>query len=270
VTSGLKKNVISLLVLFVIFLFSCQKEEEEAVILLTPFDIYIKAEPSEVISLGVTCQSPSEMREFIITSRIVGSNSRTELDTLISGRNFSYTFEYLIPELIENSTIFLEFTLIDAESKSIKNARIVEVITTTRPLVEYAGQEMFSASSGRQSGYNLLTRAPLFTHLTDSSLTHIADTSDTDALLKRWVSPAGLKFVKFAGFDYANCTELTARDAFNAGIKFDFINNIAEGDILITKILNTGSTNTYVVIKIMYVLDNPGSATDRYIFNIKE
>jgi hypothetical protein len=258
------------LAIIVVVLFSCQKEEEKAVVLLSPFDLYINSEPSKVISLEITCHSPSEMKRLTITSRIVGYYSKTEIDTIISGNDFYMTYEYLIPDLMESSTIILEFTLRDASSDIVKNARIIEVVATTNYLVETAGHEMFSGNSGKQDGYNLLAGSSLFRNLASSPLIHIADTSDSDLLLKRWISPAGIKFVKFSGFDYANCTDLSARDAYNAGIKFDFVDNIAQGDILITKIINNKSVDTYVVIKIMNVLDGTGSASDRYIFNIKK
>jgi hypothetical protein len=270
VISGNKEKVFILLAFITVLFFSCQKEEDKAYVLLSPFDIYINSLPSKVISIEVTCHSPSDLKKLTITSRVVGFYSKTELDTLISGNDFYMNYEYLIPDLFENGTVILEFTLRDASAEVVKNARIIEVTATTKPLVEYPGQVMFSASSGKHDGYNLLTGTPLFQNLADSSLVHIADKSTTDVLLKKWVSPAGLKFVKFDDFDYGNCTELTASNAYNAGIKFDFVNDIAEGDILITKILNMESTDIYVVIKIMNIIDSPGNASDRYIFNIKK
>jgi hypothetical protein len=270
VISGIKEKIFTLIAFITVILFSCQKEEDKAFVLLNPFDIYINSQPSKVISLQVTCHSPFEMKQLTITSRVVGSYSRTELDTLISGNDFYMNYEYLIPDLLESSTVILEFTLRDASAGIFKNARIIEVVATTKYLVETAGHEMFSGHSGKQNGYNLLTGSPLFRNLADSSLVHIADTSDSDILLRKWISPSGIKFVKFAGFDYANSTEVTAKNAYEAGIKFDFVDNISQGDILITKVKSSGSTESYVVLKIVNVLDGSGSSSDRYIFNIKK
>ena len=262
-------KVFSLLAITAILLFACQKEEDQAYVLLSPFEIYINSEPAEVIAVEVSCHAPAGIKQLLVTSRIVGSYSTTVLDTLISGTDFNFTFEYLIPDMFESGTIFLEFTMTDATSKSFKNARIIEVEASKKYLVETAGHEMFSGNSGRQDGYNLLTGIPLFTSMADLSLIHIADTSDSDVLLKRWLSPAGVKFVKFSGFDYANCTDLSAQDAYNAGIKLDFVDNLAQGDIFIARVPSTKSAYSYVVIKIVNIIDNPGSTSDRYVFNIK-
>jgi hypothetical protein len=270
VISGYKKKVFVFLTAIVVVLFSCQKEEEQSVVLLSPFNIYINSEPAKVISLEVTCHSPYEMKQLTITSRIVGSYSKTELDTLISGKDFYLNYEFLIPDLIESGTVILEFTLRDASAGIAKNAKIIEVVATTNYLVETAGHVMFSGYSGQQDGYDLLSGASLFSKLADRSLVHISDTSNSDVLLKRWISPAGIKFVKFTGFDYANCTDATAKDAYNAGIKFDFVDNLAQGDILITKVRNTKSVDSYIVIRIMNIYDESGNTFDKYIFNIKK
>ena len=262
-----KSNVVSLL-LITLLLFSCQKEEDQAYVLLSPFEIYLNSEPAQVIAVEVSCHTLAGIKQLLVTSRIVGSYSVTVLDTLVSGNDFNFTFEYLVPDMFESGTIFLEFTMIDVASKSTKNARIIEVEASKKYLVETAGHEMFSGNSGRQDGYNLLTGVPLFTSMADSSFIHIADTSNSDVLLRRWLSPAGNKFVKFSGFDYANCTDLSAQDAYNAGIKFDFVDNLAQGDILITRSKNS-SGFTYIVIKVVNIIDNPGSTSDRYVFNIK-
>lgn len=267
---GYKKIVYTLLAVFAVLLFSCQKEEDEAYILLSPFDIYINSTPAKIIPLEVTCHSPNEIKQLTIASRIVGFGSKTELDTLISGNDFYMQYEYLIPDLMETGSIILEFTLRDASTQVVKNARIIEVVATTKYLAETAGHEMFSANSGKQDGYDLLSGTPLFSNLADKALIHIADTSDSNVLLRRWISPAGVKFVKFSGFDYANCTDITAKDAYNSGIKFDFVDNLAPGDIFISRIPDAKSVYSYVVIKIVNILDVAGSESDRYVFNIKK
>jgi hypothetical protein len=270
IDDGYKKIVYSLLAVFAVLLFSCQKEKDEAYVLLSPFDVYINSEPAKIISIEVTCHSPNEIKQLTITSRIVGSYSKTELDTLISGNDFYMQFEYLIPNLMETGSVMLEFTLRDASTQVVKNARVIEVVATTEYLVETAGHEMFSGNSNKQDGYDLLSGTPLFRNLADKALVHIADTSNSNVLLKRWVSPAGIKFVKFSGFDYANCTNVTAMDAYNSGIKFDFVDNLSQGDILISKVPDAKSVYSYVVIKIVNILDGAGSESDRYIFNIKK
>jgi hypothetical protein len=139
-------------------------------------------------------------------------------------------------------------------------------------LTEYAGNVVYSGNSTKQNGYNLMLGSPEYTHLSDTSTLHIADTTDTDILLKRWVSPAGLKFVKFNGFDYANCTNISTRASYDAGIKTAFIDNLAEGDVYITNIRDEDDDekDVCIALKIVNIIDNEGSEMDRYIFNIKK
>jgi hypothetical protein len=252
------------------FLFSCQKINEKAVILLSPFDLYIQAAPQEVVLIDITCNSPFELKRFIIKSRIEGGFSHTELDTIISGKDYYLPFEYQVPEITDTADITLEFNLFDASNEKVINFRVIQVLPSYVFLTETAGHVIYSGNSELQNGYNLLTGERQFLHLVDSSQVHIADTSNNETLLKRWVSPAAVKFVKFNDFDYANCTNLTAKEAYNSGVKFDFLNNIAEGDIYICKIRTPDLKESYPVIRIVDIFDESGSESDRYVFNIKK
>jgi hypothetical protein len=266
-----RKITISILILLLVLLISCKKKLEEAVILLTPFELVIAdVHPSEVVSFTVDCQSPTEMKQFTVASRVEGSFTRTELDTLISGERFYMRFEYQVPDLIESAQIILEFTLSDIFGNIVTNAKIIEVVATAKYLKETAGHELFSGNSGKQNAYDLHDGVPLYMKLADSAIIHIADTSNSNVLLKRWVSPAGLKFVKFNGFDYANCTNLSVRNSYDAGIKTEFVDNITVGDIFLTRTNLTGTAEEYVAVKIVNIIDDTGSEWDRYIFNLKK
>ncbi len=251
------------------FLFSCQKKNEKAVILLSPSELYLQAEASEVVVIIVKCTSPFELKQLIIKSREDGAFSKTELDTLISGKDFHLEYEFIVPTISENTNITLEFELFDSSNERVINFRIIEVTGSNIYLTETAGHEMFSGNSGKQNGYNLTSGIPVYPDLTDSAEVDIADTTNSDTLLKKWISPSGIKFVKFNELDYANCTNVTAASAYNAGLKNDFIQNITIGDIYITRIRKRGSKEIYPVIKIVNIIDDPGSESDRYVFNIK-
>jgi len=264
------RTTIKIGLIFSLLFFSCEKKNEKAVILLSPFEMYIPAQTSEVVVIEVNCHSPIELKQLIIKSRLEGGYSVTELDSIISGKELYLRYEYLVPVLSENSTISLEFTIIDVSGERVSNFRMIQATGAALYLKETAGHEMFSGFSAKQNGYNLVTGTPNFLHLSDSSDVHIADTTNTETLLKRWVSPAGIKLVRFNGFDYANCTNTTAKSAYDAGIKNDYIENVAEGDIYITRIRSRDLKEIYPVIKIMNVTDNPGAESDKYVFNIKK
>jgi hypothetical protein len=265
------KLSVSLFSGILIFLTSCQKKDEVAVVLLTPFELVINnVHPAEVVSMVVDCQSPVELKQFTVTSRLEGDFSKVEFDTLISGKKFYLRYEYIVPDLIESSQVLLEFTLRDIEGGVATNVKIIEVISEARYLKETSGHELFSEFSGKQNAYDILNGIPLYSHLADSSKMQIADTSNSTVLLRRWISPSGATFVKFNGFDYANCTNISIRNGFVAGIKTEYIENLTIGDIYIARVINTDKSETYVAIKMVNIVDDPGSEWDRYIFNLKK
>jgi hypothetical protein len=256
---------------FLILSFSCRKAEEKAVIFLSPDNIIISnVKPLDVLSFEVSCHSPDDLKQLIVSSKLKDEFTNTELDTAISGNDFYMKFEYKVPALIESARILIEFTLKNVTSEIVTNARIIDIVVVPKYLKETAGHEIFTKTSGKQNSYNLLEGIPLFSHLSDSAKMHIADTSNSSVLLKRWVSPAGIKFVRFGGFDYANCSNISVKNSYDAGIKVDFVDNLIQGDILLTKIPVTKTTETYVVLKVVNVIDAPGSEWDRIIFNLKK
>jgi len=253
-----------------LFLFSCEKKNEKAVILLSPLNLYIPAKTSEVVVIDVTCHSPFELKQLLIKSRIEGDYFFTELDSSISGKNFYLQYEYRVPELNDTSNVFLEFFLFDESNEKVSNFRVIIATPEAVFLTETAGHIVYSGNSGEQNGYDLVLGSPRFLHLADSAKIHIADTTNSETLLKRWISPAGVRFVKFNGFDYANSTNLSAKNAFSSGVKYELLNSIEAGDIYITEIKTSDNRLIYPVIKIVDVIDQPGSASDRYVFNLKK
>ena len=242
-------------------------------VLLSPSELYLSAQSSDVVVIEVECRSPFELKQLLIKSRMEGEYSVTELDSTITGKVFYFQYEYLVPELSENLSITLEFNLLDASNEMAKNFRVIEVKGTVTYLTETAGHEMFSENSGRQNAYNLVMGTPQYLNLSSASELHIADTSKSETLLNRWVSPAGIEFVKFNGLDYANCTDVSAKYAYNAGLKLEFIDKLSEGDTFVTKIrvkVNLVFKDIYAVIKITKIIDEPGSENDRYVFNLKK
>ena len=75
---------------------------------------------------------------------------------------------------------------------------------------------------------------------------------------------SGLLFSKNNSFDYANATLEGIENTYSTSVKKEFVDQISENDIIITKI-----ESNYVIIKIIFVIDGIGSGDDRYIFNIK-
>ena len=123
---------------------------------------------------------------------------------------------------------------------------------------------MFSNNSSEFNSYNLLTGTAAYN--SDTS-THISDNTDSisDILSRKWISMSGLLFSKNNSFNYAHATLEGIETTYSNSVKKEFVDQISENDIIITKI-----ENNYLIIKIIYVIDGFGSEDDRYIFNIKQ
>lgn len=265
----MKKNPTIILILLVSTLFfSCKKDEEQAFgINITPSEDYMLRDIGNVINFTVKFESKEELVKYRITETI--SNSTTTIkDITISGKKYIDWFDYTVPNSFEDygrHEIKLIFTSFDVDGKSMNRAKIIYVDVNQRNLVEYAGNTMYSSLSTQFNGYDLLTNTPKFSSDTTSHIVDFTQANSSDSLGKIWISPYGAKFAKLNSFDYSNATDLTVKNAYNSSIKSDTIRNINTNDIIITKI-----NNDFIAIKMIYVIDDSGNSTDRYIFNIKK
>jgi len=141
-------------------------------------------------------------------------------------------------------------------------------------LSETSGHQMFSHNSTNYDAYNLLTGLPLHSQLSDSSIIHIIDASidsvNHNTLSRKWMSFANLQFVKFNDFNYANATISSIKNAYNAGLKNQFVDNLTDEDIIITKLGNSSIDTGFIAIKIINIIDADSTINDKYIFNIKK
>lgn len=264
------KNLITitLVSLFTIFHYSCKKEEEQAYgINITPTEDYMLRDMGNVVNFTVRFESKVELAKYRITQTI--NNSTTTLkDIQISGKKHIDWFDFTVPEIFQDygrHEIKLIFTSFDVDGRSMNRAKIIYVDVNQRNLVEYAGNTIYSSLSSQFNAYDILTNTPKFSSDTTSHLVDFTQSNSADSLGKIWISPFGAKFTKLNSFDYSNATDLTVKNAYNSSIKSDTIRNINSNDIIITKI-----NNNYIAIKMIFVIDDIGTSTDRYIFNIKK
>lgn len=267
-------RLILLLTLIVVFSFSCKKKKEPLLIFLSPSQISYTLRPEDVLRVEITGSSGNELKRLTINHRKVNSVSINILDSVIAGNKLSYSFEYNVPSGNDTTQYNIEISIYDDSGEKISAGISVYVFPEDLLLVETAGHEMFSHASTSYDAYNLATGHPLHSESADSSEMNILDmTNDTinpNTLIRKWSSPAGNKFVRFNDFDYANTTFNMLRNSYNAGNKNTFIENITNGDIILSKIGNPVIDTGFVAIKVVQVIDDDSTQFDRYIFNIKK
>jgi len=252
--------------------FSCKKKNYIPVVHVSPSNINISAMQGDVLTFKVYVSGDEEdLSRFAIHTQIENAVIKTELDTTISGKVLYYTYQYICPDTIEGS-VFITFSAYDKDGEKGETGTRVIIAPESIILTETAGHIIYSKFSGSPDVFDIATGTVKFSGVAPLNVQDIADydTIPSDSLLqKAWHSPAGNQFVAFSGFDYANATNLTAKAAYNAGIKLSFLSDVKSNDIFITKI-NHGAKDIYAVIRVTNVIDLPGLANDKYEFNLKK
>lgn len=255
-------------------LFSCKKENDPALILISPSQFSFVVHSSDILTFNINCSSNSNLKSLVITSKTETTFTQTILDSAISSKAFEFNYEYKVPVVFDSTKITLVFTLTDVDGNKNSIAKVLYVSSIYKNLTETSGHIMYSHCTTNFDAYNLLTALPIHSNLTDSSLTHIMDASidsvNHNTLSRKWISPAELNFVKFNTFDYANATTLSLKNAYIAGLKDQFVSNIVDGDIILTKLGNPAIDSGFVAIKVISVIDADSTLNDKYIFNIKK
>lgn len=256
--------------------FSCKEETNNTpVISISPFSLHFIANVNQVIPFIIKIQSPVALKSLKIYNKVEGTGAAyiLLLDSNLAGsKGFNYEFDYKVLLSHSGKTINFKFTVFDNDGKSWDLIRYAEVQNNEVKLSETTGCAFYSKYSGKPDGFDIETSTQQFSATANDSLIDIMDydTLANDSLLnKTWTSKTGSKFVIFNGFDYANATNITASNAYDAGNKLDFISNLATGDIIITK-TQKGQKSTYAVIKITNIFDIAGTLNDRYEFNVKK
>lgn len=261
-----------------LFFSACKKDSNSpALLFVTPDNTYYDVRSSYVLKFDITGSSESSLlTKFSVVSNADNASSVTVFDSSFSAKNFNMAYEYQVPVFSQSINITLQFILNDEEGNQTRVAKILKVTVVITAPLETSGNEMFSALSGKQDAYNLFTIQPLFSNVAGSANQHIKEATVNDSLgtidtlSKKWISPAGLQFVRFNDFDYANASSDDMKEAYEVGIKKNFVDKLTDGDIILTRFPNSEAEKGYIVIKLVSVIDNDSTNFDRYIFNIKK
>jgi hypothetical protein len=257
---------VSLILCLLLAFSSCKKEVANFInISFTPTEQYEFRNSGEIIPFSIKLSSNSELSELVIVQIVNNSIIDTMYHEQISGLEKTELYNYTCPDIssLDTSEIKLIFYCSNTNGDINERAKVFSVVSKNVYLSETTGHTMFSNNSSEFNSYNLVTGTAAYN---SDTTTHISDNTDSisDILSREWVSMSGLLFSKNNSFDYANATLEGIEDTYSTSVKKEFVDQISENDIIITKI-----EDNYVIIKIIIVRDNYGSEEDRYIFNIK-
>lgn len=262
--------------------FSCKKDKGGQLILWVDPNGPQNTESGQILRLTISVNSDVAITNLIIRESQERKLIKKIVDTIPGRKSFTWLFEYQVPELDSASGVLdLIFEATDSDGNWMRTVRVIGVTTTGKDLLkETTGHVLYSSASADFNAFNLFENkqivVPLYDTVAtiDSSSVHFADATakGEPVLSRRWKSLAGCQFVKFNELDYGNATRTGLKTAFEIGLKRDFIDNITDEDIIITRFKETDTSDfEYAAIKIARVVDVDGtSAKDRYEFNVKK
>lgn len=252
--------------------YSCKKKINDPIVFISPSDLYQYGNPGDVKLWNVTVTGDAKIVRFMIQTVIENSFVTTFLDTSLSLKEFNYTMQYEIPNAAAGKSVSITFRAFDEEGNEGTNVK--GIFVGDKLLTEQSGLEFFTLGRGTNNGFNLETVSQVTVGVDSAIIDLQENTVDTlENPVYKWKSPAAGQsaFVKANNYDYANATEITSKQVFDASTKQAVTDSLISGDIYITK-LGGVTPSKYMVIKIVSIIDEApgGPAFDRYVFNIKK
>lgn len=253
----------------------CKRENTLPILRITPTNHDIDVTSGQVIGIGISGRSENaSLARFTIKSKRGNGFTTTIVDSTLSGTSFGWQWEYQVANATASYVELLTFILQDSNGEQMSTTRALYVTLGETVLVETSGHLFYSRNStiNPESAFDLEDRVQVI-YTTDSARRDIQDnpSGTGEALSKSWISPAGGRFVRFNGYDYANATDVSLRNAFHSGIPVDVLNNVEVGDIILTRLGSLpANTGHYAAMRITGLVDEAGTAdNDRYQFNLK-
>jgi hypothetical protein len=258
-----------------IFFNGCKKDTNvpEGIDVLPKALVY-QANAGDVETFAIQGFSTKNINRIRINTKRKNGFSVVQLDSSFAGReNFSFIWEYKFENAQEMYELGIYFILSDESGRDFTTDRLIQVNISDPYLNEYAGISFYSSWSGQPNALYLQDLTVRNAYLNQASVLDIMDDSTSigpDSLLgKSWISPAGGRFMRFNGFNFAEATEKSLSGAIAAGTFSDRVDQIKQGDIILYH--RTGdSLRIKAAIRVLGVYDNPGTGSDYYDISVKK
>lgn len=249
---------------------SCQKEEP-TLFVSNNQELTLLGTPGEYREFTFKASSPAAVNRLVVYSKTSNQPTQLILDSTLKFPSKSITIEYFfrVPYVLDTMLYILSFEFYDAEGNSFNILRQLLSIPQAFILKEYTGLLMYSSKTSlAQSGIDLLKLQPVALDTLQSSQVDVYDTTSRVPLSGVLHSRRNGKFVRFNGFDYTNATNLTLKEAFESGLKLDYVEGVQKDDILLyyAKVQNT---DLYTAIKVRN-LEYRNDTLWRYEFAVKK
>ena len=264
------RNATIILGAALLFLISgCGKDPISPSISVVPGDLHINLQASQVVEFDVKGYAGDHpLSRILIQQKPIGGVTTTLLDTAVSGQQSQFLYVYAPPPGIEDVAVI--FKVEDTEGYDGETVRRV-FLEGNSLLSESTGHRVYSKYSSESNAFDLNQLDPLFLSAApDSSIVDLVEFDETDdeALSGTLWSYSGVQFVRNNAFNYPEATNASAQATFESSTPLDVVTAIAPDDILISRI--DTADNRFAIVKITAVIDQAGSDSDYYEFNVKK
>ena len=254
-----------------IFFFGCEDTSDQSpiVLLIDPLEPVLVEEMDKMIVFDIDLSSNAMLASFEVMQEDAVNGQVQLMDTTLSEKEFDYSFQYRIPFYDDTTQVFLEFVATNEHGIESIISQEITALPNDQQLVESSGHVMFSALSGKTDGFNIWQDQAVICHQNYSPNIHFKDNSVDSihghTLSREWISPAGLKFVRFQGFSFPTATYTMIQDSYAYGQKTQELKDIVNDDI----VLIGNDTQAYAVVYVVQVLDSDSTQNDKYVLNMK-
>lgn len=183
---------------------------------------------------------------------------------------YAMRYVYTAPIVaVDSLSVEVIFTATDNCGYLQRQSRRIRVLNSAEPLVERSGYTIYSPHSGKFDAFSFDDLRPLKRSEADPSAVDFyvcpSPEGGEERLSRMWKSETGATFAKVNAFDYAGATRSAVVSLYENSRSDDFVDDLAIDDV----ILLGRDGRAWGVVKIVAIFDEPGTAEDRYLFNLK-
>ncbi|MBO4281862.1 MAG: hypothetical protein J5873_01530 [Bacteroidales bacterium] len=266
------KKILCLCALALVFCSACRDKEANVLIFASDMEpqAYVQAGQRLLIRVRAYAEETTLSR-VLISSIDAETGSRPVKDTSVGSTSSEFYFMYTVPAYFSADTtaMTLQFEVFSVDGKSSKMVLPYKVVGGGA-LRSHDGIVMYAMYSGRPNGFSLASVQTLFCETSDSAdidfyAYHDTLSTDSATLSREWRSRTGLQFARLNDFDYAGANRLMLGNTYKAARRYTSVKELAEGDIL----LFGRGEEAIGALQLLMVVDEAGTANDRYVFNMK-
>lgn len=256
----------------------CYNEDDATVVAIHAIPSAAEINAGEKMYVDIYVSTLNSFITEVTVSTFDSENGETPLMSASPDtKEYQTRMVYEAPSFSQDSTS-VEFVVKasdDTGTSSVFTFRIAVKGEDTQLLQEMSSIVLYSPFSGQDDAFSFRTCQPLLSSAAEDKDIdlHFIHEGDDGNLPRRWGTKTDILFCKSNSFNYSSATGKGVGDIFRFSLRSNQVDDLETGDIIIvgrgTDTEDAYSLKALGVMKIMAVYDEPGSQSDRIVFNLK-